>query len=137
METPQTKKIKIFNGFWTIQDVRNNKDSLFVFGDNDVKKGKGGQAIIRKEPNAIGIPTKKYPSYNKSAYYVDDELESNKQKIDNGLQLVLLEFLSKDYKYLVLPKDGFGTGLANLPKGAPLTFKHIKVRINALKKLFS
>ena len=136
MQISETKKIKIFNGFWTKEDTRKNKNWLFVFGDNDVEKGKGGQAIIRKEPNAVGIPTKKYPSYNKSAYYTDDELEENKKKIDIGVNKVLRMFLNNDYDYLILPRDGFGTGLANLPKGAPLTYKHIKVKINALKRLF-
>lgn len=55
-------KSKIFEGYWTVNDARSNKNSLFVYGDNDIKKGKKGQAIIRDEPNAIGIPTKKYPS---------------------------------------------------------------------------
>ena len=131
-----SKKVKIFNGYWTRKDVKDNKDSLFVYGDNDIGVGSKGQAIIRNEPNAVGIPTKKVPSMVNSAYYRDEELEVNKRKIDKGVNKVLMEFLNNDYKYLVLPKDGFGTGLADLPKRAPLTFKHLKLRINALKKLF-
>ena len=49
-------KIVTFRGFWTIEDVRNKPNYLFLFGDNDVQKGEGGQAIIRYEPNAFGIP---------------------------------------------------------------------------------
>jgi hypothetical protein len=52
--------VKIFQEFWSIIDAKNNGDFLFIFGDNDKKIGKKGQAIIRDEINAYGIPTKKY-----------------------------------------------------------------------------
>lgn len=42
----------IFNGNWSVDDVRKSKDYLFVFGDNDIHSGTGGQAIIRNEPKA-------------------------------------------------------------------------------------
>ena len=129
-------KIKICK-FWTIKDVRKNNKYLYVFGDNDVKRGKGGQAIIRYEPNTIGIPTKKYPSYNKNAYYYDIEYEENIKKINEALFNVVSEFITGKYEKLVLPKDGFGTGLAKLPDNAPKTHKYIKSKIKALIKLFS
>ena len=61
------KKIIIQNKFYTITDVRKHSDYLYIFGDNDVGIGKGGQAIIRDEHNAIGIPTKKEPNNRESA----------------------------------------------------------------------
>ena len=123
--------------FWTIKDVRKNKTHLYVFGDNDKRTGKGGQAIIRYEPNAVGIPTKKYPSYNNNAYYYDTEYEENIKKIDVALFNVLREFIDGKYDKLVIPKDGFGTGLAKLPINAPKTHKYLKTKIKALIKLFS
>jgi len=76
------KTIKIFGRYWTVKDVKNHKDYLFIFGDNDIKRGRGGQAIIRDEPNALGIPTKKYPTRKENAYYTDEEFEENKKKVN-------------------------------------------------------
>jgi len=41
---------------------RLHKNALFIFGDNLQGWGKGGQARIRDEPNAFGIPTKRLNS---------------------------------------------------------------------------
>lgn len=120
-------KSKIFEGYWTVNDARSNKNSLFVYGDNDIKKGKKGQAIIRDEPNAIGIPTKKYPSLYNHSFYTDTEIELNKKKIDNAIDLLLEK--SANYDYVVFPKDGLGTGLAKMDTKAPKTFAYLNGRI--------
>jgi len=116
---------------WSVSLVRENPDHLFIFGDNDIKKGKKGQAIIRDEPNALGIPTKKFPSYSEKAYYSDFELEQNIKNIDKAIELIILEL--PKYKKLVLPTDGFGTGLADLQNKAPNTFIYLN---NKIKELF-
>lgn len=115
---------------WTLSDVKNKPDHLFIFGDNDIKKGKGGQAVIREEPNAMGIPTKKIPTRAKSAYYTDDELTTNQNKIDHAIKLIIAEL--PKYEVLVLPADGIGTGLSELPTRAPLTFKYLKEKLKEL-----
>lgn len=61
-------KIIIFDGFWTIDDVKRYPHALFVYGDNNVQRGLGGQAIIRNLPNTVGIPTKNYPSNHPDAF---------------------------------------------------------------------
>jgi len=51
------------------KDLKNNPDVLYLFGDNLVQKGFGGQAKeMRGEPNAEGIPTKKLPSMEAKAF---------------------------------------------------------------------
>lgn len=56
--------------FITREYVRANRDKLFLFGDNLERRGLGGQAAaMRDEPNAIGIPTKKSPSYKNAAFF--------------------------------------------------------------------
>lgn len=122
----------IYFDYWTVQDVKDRPDHLFIFGDNNVAKGKGGQAIIRDEPNALGIPTKKYPSNRATSFYTDDEYEDNKTRIDEAIRLII-EMLPK-YEVLVLPKDGFGTGLAQLPKKAPKTYRYLKKKVKELVK---
>ena len=67
--------IQVFKGFWSIEDVATNPNKIYIYGDNDERKGLGGQAIIRNEPNTIGIRTKKKPSTEKGAYYTDKEFD--------------------------------------------------------------
>ncbi|AEQ32694.1 hypothetical protein CE11_00477 [Megavirus courdo11] len=126
-------KIIIFNGFWTVDDVKKNPHALFVYGDNDVHVGKGGQAIIRDCVNTIGLPTKKYPNNQLTSFYTDLEYHDNIKKIDYAINNIIN--LSKKYDYVVLPRDGFGTGLAKLKENAPETLNHINQRIEFLKKV--
>ena len=126
-------KVIIFKGYWTVSDVQNNKKYLFIFGDNDIEKGKKGQAIIRDEDNAIGIPTKKIPSYSKEAYYYDKDYDDNKYKIDFAINKILNIARNGHFDGIVLPEDGIGTGLANLNLNAPKTLEYINAKIIELK----
>ena len=122
-------KVVYFEGFWTVEDVISNPNCLFVFGDNDRKKGKKGQAIIRDLDNTVGVPTKKEP--NHTGYYNDNEFDLNKTKIDAAINEIKRR--SIDYEFIVLPKDGLGTGLAKLPEKAPKTYQYLIECLNKLK----
>ena len=123
--------IEIYKGFWTLQTALNNPTKLYLFGDNDVGKGCGGQAIIRTAPNSCGIPTKKLPSLAPNSFYTDQEYDLNVKKIDVAINKIKL--LSKDYEAVVFPADGFGTGLAKLEEHAPLTFIYLINAVDDLK----
>ena len=107
------------------------------FGDNDIERGKCGQAIIRDEPNAFGIPTKKLPSLRTGSFYTDEELEDNKLKIDNAIHKILHEFYTKEYNTLVFPEDGLGTGYAQLQIRAPKTYQFLTRKMDCITQLFS
>ena len=124
-------KFIVFKGFWTVEDVRNNPDCLWLFGDNDIKRGKGGQAIIRDEPNTFGIPTKKLPSNSDKAFYRDSEFIENRRKIIHAFET--LKIIAKKYKAIVLPEAGFGTGLAKLHITAPKTLEFLNHQVERLK----
>ena len=127
--------IQIFQGIWTTIDVRNNPNLIFIYGDNDKKFGKKGQAIIRDEVNTIGIPTKKYPSNYLSSLYTDDEYDINVSKIDIQIHRVISTLQTGMYEGIVLPECGLGTGLSQLPKKAPKTFKYLCSAIDDLQKV--
>jgi hypothetical protein len=118
-----TKKIEIFNGYWTVDDVINNPDKIFVFGDNDKRTGKGGQAIIRDLINAIGIRTKKKPDTTRNCYYTDLELEENKKKIFDDISNIKT-YLLFGYK-IVFSNGGYGTERAKLKEKAPKTYEYL------------
>lgn len=118
--------------FITREYVRVNRDKLFLFGDNLERRGLGGQAnAMRGEPNAIGIPTKKSPSYRADAFFSDDELESNKAAIDAAFDEVM-NAVSDPTRMIILPSDGLGTGRAELDRRAPLTFAYLQKRLYEL-----
>jgi hypothetical protein len=126
------KKICIFARFWNTDDCEESADSMFIFGDNDVKEGLGGQAVIRNCPNAYGIPTKKLPNNSPSSFYSDDDYEENCEKIINAIKLIVQK--SADYQEIIFPSDGFGTGLARLAEKAPKTFAFME---NVIDECFS
>lgn len=133
-------EIIIHKGFWTEQEVKNDPTSLYLFGDNDIKKGKGGQAIIRYLTNSYGIPTKKYPSSHTSAYYYDDEYKSNHDKIKTAIE-GLPDYLNSPgtpkFTRVVFPEKGFGTGLSKLPKKAPKTYRYLQKKVLSLANKIS
>lgn len=107
--------------FYTREETLNNPNKIYVFGDNLMRIGNGGQAIIRGCNNAIGIATKINPGMNRDSFFTDLDLEQNK------------EFLIQEVKkvrnagnHFVFPKAGLGTGLAELPQRAPQTYAFLK-----------
>ena len=113
------------------EDLQANTDVYYVFGDNDARRGLGGLAKqCRGEPNAIGVRTKKYPGRGSDDYYTDDELDENIEKITEDFELVWKRLI--EGKTVVIPLDGIGVGLANMPDRCPDTFRFLKEMIEAL-----
>ena len=106
------------------EDIRAEKDKIFLFGDNLTGRGYGGQAKeMRGEENAIGIPTKKAPSNNQSSFFTDKELTANIKAIDKAFSKIPPD------KTVVIPKAGLGTGLAQLEEKAPNTFAYLNQKL--------
>ena len=113
--------------------VRSHQTWLFVFGDNLEKKGLGGQAReMRGEPNAIGIATKRSPSMNSDAFFSDSDIHNVivMGAIKDSFRILESHLLSGGV--VVIPKNGVGGGLANLPVNAPLIDTFIKKSIEIL-----
>ena len=92
----------------TAEYLKEHPNHIFVFGDNTLRIGKGGAAILRDIPNTYGFITKRYPNTDNKSYYTVKEYES--------LYRVELEFLeyeivnNPDKVYLI---SKLGAGLAN------------------------
>jgi hypothetical protein len=94
---------------------------MFVFGDNDLRQGYGGQAReMRGESNAVGIRVKKSPSMNDTAFYSDEEYPDNIRKICEDI-----DKLERTSGSIVFPSSGVGMGFAQLNMRAPITFKYL------------
>lgn len=120
--------IEVVSENYTPQLLRANPNKLFLFGDNNLRTGKGGQAIIRNEPNALGISTKLRPANTADAFMSDTQLAENKAVIDSDIRKAK-ERAAKEGKIIALPKGGFGTGLAALATKAPQTFAYLNKRL--------
>lgn len=104
-------------------------DTLFLFGDNDDRRGLGGQAAsMRGESNAVGVRTKAHPTTASNAFWSDSQLVENKRKIDEDLKRAF-EHKGK----VVIPSAGLGSGLARLDANAPQTFAYLESRLKALE----
>ena len=116
-------KVEIFNRDWNIDDIKSNKNKLYIFGDNNARVGKGGQAIIRDLPNTLGIRTKKGPSNKPVAFLSDNELDINIKNIREDILNIVYQM--DKYSHVVLSSGGYGTGLAQLERFAPKTFENL------------
>ena len=106
----------IVEDFFSVATCRENPKKLYVFGDNLDRVGKGGQAMIRDEPNTFGLATK----YNVAESFSDDKLGFNVQNILDECES--LARMGESYDAIVFPSRGLGTGLAALQALAPRTF---------------
>lgn len=99
----------------TKEMMRAEPRTLFVFGDNLARWGKGGQAaVMRHEPNAVGLPTKRTPY----EFLTDDDLRAVADASRSAV--ALLHKHVRAGGLVVWPSAGIGTGLAQLRQRAPL-----------------
>ncbi len=101
-------------------------DTIFVFGDNLIGKGRAGQAQIRDCTNAFGIPTKRLPSLRTGAFFEDrpDEFAAVEAALRTLYRLGATHALA-------WPEDGLGTGLARMAQTSPRLFAHMNRLIAA------
>lgn len=124
--------LKIFQKRIYREDLRANPNVIYLFGDNLLEVGMGGQAgEMRGEPNAVGIPTKKAPGMGDEDFFTDDEFKTNCQVFDLCFRHIKQKCPCSD-DIVVIPLDGLGTGLAELDIRAPRTFVYLEERLRAL-----
>ena len=111
----------------SVKELRDNPNKVYLFGDNLIGRGKAGQAIIRDEPNAVGIPTKKSPSMDENAFFNDAEFAENTKAIDDAFNRI------PEGSDIVVPEAGLGTGLARLESKAPRTFEYLNNKLAELR----
>jgi hypothetical protein len=115
--------------------VQADRDTIFVFGDNMKRAGYGGQAgQMRGEPNTIGVPTKWTPERSQSAFFTDEDRSNPEvhRAISDAFRL-MRDCLSAGQN-VVIPADGLGTGLAELPTRAPKLHAMIEAAIEGLNE---
>jgi len=121
--------------WWHIsrKKVEENPKFLFVFGDNIVQQGYGGQAAAcRGEPNVVGIPTKFFPTNEDNAFFKDDDYKHVAAKWD-AIFARLHQHLQRGGT-VVIPHGGIGTGRARLKEKAPALWQLLQLKLALLDK---
>lgn len=105
-------------------DLQANPDVLYVFGDNVLRRGMGGQAgEMRGEPNAVGVATKWSPGNHPLDYFDDWQWEACTGTIRRDFQPAYDHHRAGGV--VIVPLDGIGTGLSELPQRAPRLYRYI------------
>jgi hypothetical protein len=113
------------------EDLRRNRDVLYLFGDNDRRDGFGGQAAeMRGETNAVGVRTKREPGNDIASYWSDKDFEKNCQKIEEDLGRVKAHL--RRGGMVVIPIDGLGTGFSQMDRRCPRTFNVLNQSLDSL-----
>ena len=113
----------------TVEMCREHPDAIFVFGDNMKHVGKAagaGQAVIRDEPNAVGIPTKVAPANKPDCFFGDKDHEI--QAVRDALAVLWTRSRGKT---IVFPKDGIGTGRAKMKEKSPKAWARLNDILDA------
>ncbi len=119
--------------WFSVEQCNRNYKSLYIFGDNTIRKGNAGQAGIRNCSNSYGIATKHLPSIGSSSYFSDDDI-SSKEIIDLDID-TLIKFLNSDenqFLNIIFPGDGLGTGLSDMQNKCPELLKHLNDRLKTI-----
>ena len=115
-------------------DLQANPDVLYLFGDNDDRVGYGGQAReMRDEENAVGIRTKWHPSHQEDAFFADDDYDEIIGMIGQDIERARDHL--ENGGVVVIPLDGLGTGLSDLPNRAPRVLAYIEEQINEMMEI--
>ncbi|MBS7812388.1 DUF7831 domain-containing protein [Roseococcus pinisoli] len=125
----------LYATFYNIDVCRKHPSALFIYGDNLVHVGTGGTACIRREPNSLGVPTKKVPAMHDLAYFTDDDFQQVSHHIDRAFGKAREQLEAGGD--VVLPAGGLGTGRAGLAHRAPRIFAHITDHVTVLRKIAS
>ncbi len=92
----------------TAEFLIHHRDHIFVFGDNDQRKGRGGAAKFRDFENSYGFITKKEPNNNDSSFY---KLDEYRLKYRDEIRKLKQEIESNPDKIFCI--SAVGSGLAN------------------------
>lgn len=88
--------------------LNEHPQAIFVFGDNLTRRGTGGAALLRYEPNTYGFITKKYPSNDDHSFFQPREYKKIFEK--ELANLIAAVHAHPEFVYLI---SKLGSGLAN------------------------
>lgn len=126
--------IVLFSGWYSPALCQQHPDMTFVFGDNAQRFGMGGQAVIRNQPNALGVATKRKPAMTEASFF--------KEGSESDMDIVLADLKQvwdalKDGNTVVIPitadqEVSLGRERAELPTRAPSIYSAIQMHVREM-----
>lgn len=124
----------LYQDYITKSDLKSNPDKLYLYGCNEARFGRGGQAReMRYEPNSVGIRTKVYPGRNFSDYWSDTYYYKYCKMINDDLLRV--EKHLRNGGTVVIPSAGIGTDRADMKNRCPKVFEYLQFRLKKLAEI--
>lgn len=119
-------RCRIWPGVYTqqIAAIIDPEKAVLIFGDNTIRTGSGGQAIIRSAECSVGIATKRYPACGPTSYFSDESVE-DQLTIRRDLDELHLALYENPDLIAYFPEHGLGTGLSKMPTRCPKLFKEM------------
>lgn len=125
----------IYKDWITREFVRANPEDIFVFGDNAQRRGMRGQAeAMFGEQNAIGVATKWKPYSSEDAFYVEGDTAARDVVLGD---LARIQAALDAGRNVIVPADGLGTGLSQLPARAPSLYAELRAWFAELRAWFA
>lgn len=132
-------KVILYAGWYTPELCQAHRDKTFVFGDNTLRFGKGGQAVIRDEPNVLGVSTKRKPSMADGSFFTEGSAPD--------LDVVLGDLLHvwsrlKQGMSVVIPvlpdnyEPSLGLQRAELKERAPSIYETIQLHVHEMAAFY-
>ncbi|KKL08285.1 hypothetical protein LCGC14_2577390 [marine sediment metagenome] len=108
----------------TKEMIEESTHIIFIFGDNLLQRGLGGQAKVCRpfvnKGKALGIPTKRKPTMYADAFFSDRDDEIR------AVRWAIRTIISKyDGGYTIIFMPNIGRGYAKLPEKSPRIYKLI------------
>ena len=114
-----------FKEWITPADIRRHPRSIFVFGDNVERRGRGGLAgVCRDQPNAIGVVTKWWLGRREQDFFSDANFKRCFEMILHDLKKVE-EVLAYGGE-VIFPTAPLGSGLSKMPERCPRLYEAMK-----------
>lgn len=84
-----------------------NPNYIFVFGDNTIRRGMGGAAMLRNHPQSYGFITKKFPNNDDKSFYKPGDY---KKIFNQELTKLIVNIEANPDKIFLISKLGGGLG---------------------------
>ena len=126
--TPVSRGIKIEPKVFTRAIAAENREAIYVFGDNSSKQGTIGNSSVRSADNSFGLVLKKNLNADESGYYSDSELGEFIEMFDKQIDHILN--MIADGKEVIFPKELIAApDLARFKKFSKAAYEYINAKL--------
>jgi len=122
---PRINMVDVQTTTYNPNQVALNKNTLYIYGDNEAQNGRDGNRAVRDLGNTARIVYKKNFADVESNYYGDEELDAFILEYEQSLDA--LENLMNEYERVVFPKFLIPqVEIKNVKKYSPKVFEYLK-----------